>query len=749
MSDRLPRSNSQSHLPNYGQGQSSENNRDVDKKKDGAPAQSDKNTGRGDSDKNKAVPQMKSKEEKKIKAPSESESDSDDGVKVPDTFGRLFLRQGASAVARRYADSDESSSEDDVGQSESKTLKSPRQQQSANKEKTTNKKVPKLSLKNLGNVLGSLASDRREMAISPRKTNREMHKSTQDSIDSIRNIASTAATTTTNTTATTANTAVGNAAIPNTTIVMTAPPWQPASPRSEWNTASQSNPPASAKSKDTNTTATTTTTSPASWTPTSPRSKNSSNAQSPTVKTTTQKEGVIKASVVKEGKNAGLATASQNTVSKTTAVKQKVVGNVYADDLSEQSIKTINLALSGAVVSGADLAELLVCFQSCGYKNSMMSSSVDSILRLGMTVKDFPDPNDPNDPEKNIDVNIIEKVSEPFIKKYYDTPEIEELRIAAMQKYDEGNLKVPEELKRKNPSVLRENKTYADAMRPLVKMVSKKILGETMNLSAAPMPNEVKELLKGIDTCVIKWSNAIGGVDKETLILARKSAISAYVATRSFVGIWFTAFSKDPELKKYIHMAGYLTTMLTTRSDKFYYSVMSNAVDQDNEQKKLVEQGQNATAFSSLGKLKKVKGKQFATSEQRAEMRAIKKAVQKFLINFDESLIDSNFSEYLQTIIGSSKENNASFRENPAQFILDNLNDYWFSFDATSGDDLFIESTTLGKLKQRLEKQIQSDKTDDSGKTTIPIAATNTTTTTTNTNPTQASSEEDTSPRTQ
>ncbi len=185
MTDRLPRSNSQSHLPNYGQGQSDENNKDVDKKKDGASARLDKNTGRGDSDKNKAAPQMKSKEEKKIKAPIES--DSDDGVEVPDTFGKLFLGQGASAVARRYADSDESSSEDGAGQSERKTLKSPRQQQSANKEKTTNKKVPKLSLKNLGNVLGSLASDRREMSISPRKTNRETHKNTQDSIYSTRN----------------------------------------------------------------------------------------------------------------------------------------------------------------------------------------------------------------------------------------------------------------------------------------------------------------------------------------------------------------------------------------------------------------------------------------------------------------------------------------------------------------------------------------------------------------------------------
>ena len=744
MTDRLPRSNSQSQLPNYGQDQS-DTKKDVDKKKDGAPAQSDKNTGQGHSDNNKAAPKMKSKEEKKVK--TLNARDPDEEVNVPDTFGRLFLGKGPSAAARKFEGSDESSSEDSAGQSESKTLKSPSQQQSDKKEKTANNKVPKLSLKNLGNALASLASDRRDMAISPRKTRRETNRNTQDTIFSTSNTAATEGTTTTSTTTTTttANTAVGDAAIPRTNTVVTVPLWQPASPRSEWNTTSQSNPPASAKSKGTNTTATTTTTSQASWIPTSPRSKNSSNTQSPSVKTTTQAEAETKASVVKEGKNTSLATASENTASKTATVKEKAVGSVYADDLSEQSIKTINLALSGTIVSGADLAELLVCFQSSGYKKSMESSSIDSILRLGMTVKDFPDP---KDSEKTIDVNIIEKVSEPFIKKYYDTPEIEELRISAMQKYDEGNLKVPDELKKKNPSNLRDIKTYSDAMRPLVKMVSKKIMGEMMNLSDAPMHDQVKELLKGIDACVIKWSKESGWTDKEKLILARKSAISAYIATRSFMKIWFDAFAKDPELKKYIHMTGYLTTMLTTRSDKFFYSVMSHAVDQDNEQRKLLEERKNAIAFSSLGKPKKVKGKQFANPEQRAERRAIKKEVDNFLSQFDVSLIDSNFSQYLQKTVASSKENILSFRTNPAQFALNNLHDYWFSIDSTDSGDLYEESATIRELEQLLKIKIDSDKADDSGETTTSTEATSTTTTT-NTNPTQASSEEDTSPRKQ
>ena len=94
------------------------------------------------------------------------------------------------------------------------------------------------------------------------------------------------------------------------------------------------------------------------------------------------------------------------------------------------------------------------------------------------------------------------------------------------------------------------------------------------------------------------------------------------------------------------------------------------------------------------------------------------------------------------------KENILSFRTNPAQFALNNLHDYWFSIDSTDSGDLYEESATIRELEQLLKIKIDSDKADGSGKTTTSTVATSTTTTT-NTNPTQASSEEDTSPRSQ
>lgn len=686
MSDRLSRSNSQSQLPNYGQDKSEEKNTNVGTGNKDASAKSDKNASRGSGENKQAKPQLKSKELKKVG--DSSQSSSDPVIDLNSPFGKLFLNQQPGRVRKEADQSEDSSSEDQLP-------KSPRQQQSNTKEKTANKKVPKLSLENLGNVLKGLASDRREMTVSPRKTRR----GTQDSQPDAGTPTTTAKRTTTTTSTSTTTTATTTTTTKNAVLVPS-------------------------------TFGVTTT----SWTPASPRPKNSSAVQSATVTTTNQTGPDAKTAAVK--------------TEKTAEVKEKAAGTVDVGDLSERSIKTINSALSGAIVSGADLAELLVCVQSRGYKNPLAGSNTDSILRGSMTVKDFPDPNSKE--KKTIDVNIIEKVSGPFIKKYWDTPEIAELRIAAMQKFNEGNLKIPDGVKKMNARDLRKNKTYINAMRPLVNLVSEKIIGKTMDLSTAPIHDQVKELLKGIDAYVIEWSKKDQGIKPEELFLARKSAIAAFVANRSFIYIWFTVFAdKDkPELREYVQMTSYLTTMLTVVSDKFYFSVMSNASGQDTNQKKLLEDNKNSTAFSSLGKPKKLTDKQFATAEQRKEKRAIKKEVENFLINFDESLIDSNFSDYLQTIVASSKENYSAFRKNPAQFSLDTLNDYWFSFDSTDGSDLFIESTILGKLKQLLEIKIESERADDSGKTTTSTVATNTTTTT-NTNPTQASSEEDGSPRKQ
>jgi hypothetical protein len=200
MSERLPRSNSQSYLPNSSQGQPDDKNTNVGNDKNGAPAQSDKKNGQGRSETSQPKPQMKSKEEKKEKESSESDPDNGNNSLTP--FQRQFPNAFTSEVAGKNWKSAQSPSEDGATKSEGSTLKSSRQQQPDKKEKTANNKVPKLLL-NIGNAFASITSDRREMAISPRKTKRETHRDTQDSNSSISSAAESGGKNTKNTATTT------------------------------------------------------------------------------------------------------------------------------------------------------------------------------------------------------------------------------------------------------------------------------------------------------------------------------------------------------------------------------------------------------------------------------------------------------------------------------------------------------------------------------------------------------------------
>ena len=712
MTDRLPRSNSQSHLPNYGQDQS-DNKKDVDKKKDGATGQSDKNTGQGHSDKNKAAPKMKSKEEKKVKMPSAR--DTDEEGKVPDTFGRLFLGKGPSVAARKFEGSDESSSEDGAGQSESKTLKSPRQQQSDKKEKTANNKVPKLSLKNLGNALASLASDRRDMAISPRKTNRETHRNTQDSTSSTRNTASTAGTTTTNTTATTTNTAVGDAAIPRTTNVVTVPLWQPASPRSEPNTINQSNPPASAKPTETRATATATTTD-----------------------------------------------VGENTTTKpeVTQQKPKPSGAVPISLLTSEAKKVLEQVQAGKEITGDQLAELLVCVQSRGYTVPLTAALTDTILRTGMVVS-VPDSKYPNDRDKDIKINIIELISTPFIEKYLNTQAMGSLRQKLVNTYKEIYMKLPSNFKNLTAKELRKKDEFTQAMRPLIGPFLEEYIGEELSLSSSRFPEEFKNLLLGIDQRVAHWGEVTKNMPHEKeaispqlLFEAWKSAIAAYVCTRSIIPIWRIAINVDPDFasNKLDLFTAYLNTLLTTQIDELYFDVMQQAPNQDEAQKKLLEAHTRAAKLNAKEKSRKnrihdvkrenltktagesgvTRGKGKASlrlqknieknnSSRAAVLEQIRrKEVDALLKETGAVAFDMTFIHHLKhTVINLERADYQNFKNNPAGFTLEKLNEFVFE----NGPEYDAEN--ILKFKEKLDKLIEKENARQSEMTTAnPVSST-------------------------
>ncbi len=760
MTDRLPRSNSQSQLPNYGQGQS-DNKKDVDKKKDGAPAQSDKNTGQGHSDNNKAAPQMKSKEEKKGREPTESGLNDGrggyganfeailfpgepGGAKASNTFERMFLGAKPSQVEQKLKNENESSSEDGAAQSESKALKSPRQQQPDNKEKSTNKKVSKISLKNIGNAIASLASDRAEMTISPRKTNRETHRNTQDSTSSTGNTASTAGSTTANTNATTANTAVGNAAIPHTTSVATAPLWQLASPRSERQPHAQPNLAASVKLTETTTTAST------------------------SITTTTNTIAV-----------------DENTKTKPVVTQQKPKpgGAVPISLLTSEAKKVLEQVQAGKEITGDQLAELLVCVQSRGYTVPLTPELTDVILRNGMVVS-VPDSKYPNDPDKEIKINIIELTSTPFMEKYLNTKKMGSLRRKLVSMYKEIYMKLPSNLKNLTAKELRKKDEFTQAMRPLIEPFLKDYIGEELSLSDSRFPEEFKKLLIGIDQRVTYWGEVTKNmpyekekINPKLLFEARKSAIAAYVCTRSIIPIWRIAINTDPDFasNKLELFTAYLNTLLTTQIDELYFDVMQQALNQDKAQIELLEAHTRAAKLKAKEKsrknrihdvkkenLTKTGGESGVTrGKEKASLRlqknieknnssrvavleqARRREVDALLKGTGVVVFDAQFVHHLKdTVINLERVDYKNFKNNPTGFTLNKLNEFIFD----NGPKYDAEN--ILKLKEKLEKLIEQENTRQPEITTAnPVISKVTTTvvTTPSTNTTVTQSVEATS----
>ena len=692
MSDRLSRSNSQSNLPTYGQDKPEEKNTNVGADKKDASDQSNKNASRGNGENKQAKPQLKSKEAKEGGEPSESHSGSLIDPKSP--FGKLFLTRQAGQV-RKEADQGED------GLSKDQLPKSPRQQQSDKKETSTNNKVPKLSLKNLGNALASLASDRREMAISPRKTKRETHRNTQDSISSSTNTDAneTTTTTTTTTTATTANTALGNSAIPRPTTVVTVPLSQPVSPRSHWHPAVQSNQLASAKPTETRATATATTTD-----------------------------------------------VGENITTKSVADQQKPKpsGAVPISLLTPEAKKVLEQVQAGREITGDQLAELLVCVQSRGYTVPLTPWLTDMILRTGMVVS-VPDSKYPNDPNKETKINIIELISTPFVEKNLNTEAMASLRKKLVNMYKEIYMKLPSNLKNLTAKELRKKDEFTQAMRPLIEPFLKEYIGEELSLSGSRLPEEFKKLLIGIDQRVTHWGEVTKNMPYEKeqispklLFEARKSAIAAYVCTRSIIPIWRIAINSDQDFasNKPILFTAYLNTLLTTQIDEFYFDVMQQALNQDEAQKKLLEAHTRAAKLNAKEKSRKnrvhdvkkenltkkggessvTRGKEKASLRLQKNIeknnssrvavleQARRKEVDALLKETGAVVFDVKFFHHLKdTVINLSRVDYQNFKNNAARFTLEKLNEFIFE----NGPEYDVEN--ILKFKEKLDKLIEQE----------------------------------------
>jgi hypothetical protein len=402
------------------------------------------------------------------------------------------------------------------------------------------------------------------------KTKRETDRNTQDSYSSTSNAAVSGGTTNTTNTL--------NATVSDRTInVVEVPLWQPASPRSEWDATSQANLPASAKSTETtkNTTATTT-----------------SNTNTTTTTTTTTNTNIKKnlATTVHEGGEKKISKVPENKDSVSSA---KVNASLLPSDVRQ----TIYSLLSGHVVTGDQLAKLLVSVESKGHTQPLEYNRVNKILRDGMRVEGL---DDPKNSDKKLEVNIIELVLNALKKDFFNAGDIENFTDQIAAKYKKISVNLTPEMKGAVARDLRKNKEFVSLMKPLADPFIEKFFGKELKLSSSGFSPEFKIFLLGIDKYIVEWDKVTGKVQPDILLNARKSAIAAFTGTRGVTIIMQTQLLKDANFKadRLVLLSAYLNTVMSTESDDFYFDIMSNSENQDEAQKKLINAHKKGSALS-------------------------------------------------------------------------------------------------------------------------------------------------------
>ncbi len=200
-----------------------------------------------------------------------------------------------------------------------------------------------------------------------------------------------------------------------------------------------------------------------------------------------------------------------------------------------------------------------------------------------------------NDPDKETKINVIDLISTPFVKKHLDTEQMGSLRSKLVNSYKKIYMKLPSNLKNLTAKELRKKDEFTQAMRSLIEPFLEEYIEEELSLSSSRFPEELKKLLRGIDQRVAHWGEVTKNMPHEKekispnlLFEARKSAIAAYVCTRSIIPIWRIAINADPYFasNKLDLFTAYLNTLMTTQTDELYFVVMQQAPHQDAAQKK-------------------------------------------------------------------------------------------------------------------------------------------------------------------
>lgn len=359
--------------------------------------------------------------------------------------------------------------------------------------------------------------------------------------------------------------------------------------------------------------------------------------------------------------------------------------------------------MSGHIVTGDQLAKLLVSTESKGYTEPLETTRVDKILRDGMTVEGL---DDPENSDKKLKFNFIALVLNALKKDFFNARDIEKFTDQIAIQYKKIAKNLTPKMKETVVRELRKNKEFVSLMKPLAVPFIEKFFGKELKLSSSGFSPEFNNFLQGIDKYIIEWAKATGNVQPDVLLNARKSAIATFIGTRGITIIMQTQLLKDANFKadRLDLLSAYLNTVMTTQTDDFYFDIMSNSESQDEAQKKLINAHKKGSALNQREKSlesrrekisslavsnapisprEKIKSPRKEKLEKKGESLNVARqnirneAIRAFRTESKIKNIDPDFSRYFrESLWRASRPQYQQFKYSPAEYMLGTLEEY-------------------------------------------------------------------------
>ncbi len=442
-----------------------------------------------------------------------------------------------------------------------------------------------------------------------------------------------------------------------------------------------------------------------------------STSATPSVSTSTSTSTAATASPASSGTHRSLAAS---------ALTPKIQAIVAAGMQSEGKL------------SAESLGELLVAVESnCG-QAPMTEASIKDILRPGLRITGYQVSGVPS-----IEINVIQKFSDPFMNAILDTPEYDRLLKTMVREFDAvaGPVNSLSENKKSHQYV--RDPDVSALMLPVITPFLDKFCGKERTYATSTMPGELKRLLMTIDAGIIRWFKKSGTGVPRDLFAARRNAIANYLSTRSIMPIWDNKlramFPDQPG--RYNKLTGFLNSTISLMLDDFIKDLMLAQPNQSSEEKSYVEvlagrkalkskpsmprlQLSSQSVFGTEKSLKamgtstprSVSSPRTATSPTSAERKAAEKAEKKAAMErklerakladqiakqADLSKLDHKFYQYLkEIIINTSVRGFDNFKKDPIRSCIKHADNYY-----NMPENLKIARTTVPQtVRANLEK---------------------------------------------